>query len=60
MDYATKIEITFRSGDTITYQKGEWDDFAYDGTAVTVKKDRTAIGIYNFADVFCVELKEGE
>ena len=53
-----KIEITFKSGETISYGKDEWDDYAYDGKAVIVKKNSTWIGIYNFDDVFCVELKE--
>ena len=52
-----KIEITFKSGETITYDKDKWDDYAYDGKAVIVKKNGAWIGIYNFDDVFCVELK---
>lgn len=58
MESAERIEITFKSGETISYGKGEWDDYAYDGKAVIVKKNSTWIGIYNFDDVFCVELKE--
>lgn len=57
MDNFEKIEITFKSGETISYSKDEWDDYAYDGKAVIVKKNSTWIGIYNFDDVFCVELK---
>lgn len=57
MDNYEKIEITFKSGETISYGKGEWDDYAYDGKAVIVKKNSAWIGIYNFDDVFCVELK---
>lgn len=56
MEYK-KIEITFKSGDTITYNEGEWDDFAYDGNAVIIKKNSAWVGIYNFDSVFCVELK---
>ena len=51
------LEITFKSGETISYGKDEWDDYAYDGKAVIVKKNSARIGIYNFDDVFCVELK---
>lgn len=58
MNNYEKIEITFKSGETISYGKGEWDDYAYDGKAVIVKKNSAWIGIYNFDDVFCVELKE--
>lgn len=53
----TDLEITFKSGETITYSKGEWDDYSYDGKAVAVKKDGAWVGIYNFDNVFCVELK---
>lgn len=57
MNNYEKIEITFKSGETISYNKDEWDDYAYDGKAVIVKKNSAWIGIYNFDDVFCVELK---
>jgi hypothetical protein len=57
MNNYEKIEITFKSGETISYGKDEWDDYAYDGKAVIVKKNSAWIGIYNFDDVFCVELK---
>ena len=51
------LEITFKSGETIAYNSGEWDDYAYDGKAVIVKRNGAWVGIYNFDDVFCVELK---
>jgi hypothetical protein len=38
MEHADRIEITFKSGETISYGKGEWDDYAYDGKAVIVKQ----------------------
>jgi hypothetical protein len=57
MDIFEKIEITFKSGETITYDKDKWDDYAFNGKAVIVKKNGAWIGIYNFDDVFCVELK---
>lgn len=53
-----KLEITFKSGETITYKPGEWDDYSFTGSAVVVKKNSTWIGIYNFDNVFCVELKK--
>lgn len=53
-----RLEITFKSGETITYKPGEWDDYAYDGGAVIVKHDGAWVGIYNFDHVFCVELKK--
>ena len=57
MDNYEKIEITFKSGETITYDKDKWDDYAFDGKAVIVKKNGAWVGIYNFDNVFCVELK---
>jgi hypothetical protein len=58
MEYAERIEITFKSGETISYRKEEWDDYAYDGKAIIVKQKGVYVGIYNFDNVFCVELKE--
>lgn len=58
MEYAERIEITFKSGETISYRKEEWDDYAYDGKAIIVKQKGACVGIYNFDNVFCVELKE--
>ena len=52
------IVITFKSGESVTYKKGEWDDYSYDGKSVIVKKNGAWIGIYNFDNVFCVEMKE--
>ncbi len=57
MESADRIEITFKSGETISYGKGEWSDYAYDGNAVIVRENDAWIGIYNFDHVFCVELK---
>lgn len=57
MDFAEKIEITFKNGETISYGKDEWDDYAFDGNAVIVKNKGAWIGIYNFDHVFCVQLK---
>lgn len=57
MEYATRIEITFKSGDTIVYSQEEWDDYAYEGKAVLIKKKGAVVGIYNFDSIFCVELK---
>lgn len=51
-----RLEITFKSGETVVYPEGEWDDYSYDGTAVCVKLKGAWVGIYNFASIFCVEL----
>lgn len=53
----TSLEITFKSGETIVYKEGEWDDYSYDRKAIIVKKKGAWVGIYNFDNVFCVELK---
>lgn len=57
-DMYMNLEITFKSGETITYKPGDWDDYSFTGSAVVVKKNSTWIGIYNFDNVFCVELKK--
>lgn len=57
MESAERIEITFKSGETITYDKDKWDDYAFDSKAVIVKQKGAWVGIYNFDNVFCVELK---
>lgn len=57
-DMYKNLEITFKSGETITYKPGEWDDYSFTGSAVVVKKNGAWIGIYNFDHVFCVELKK--
>lgn len=54
----TSLEITFKSGETIVYKEGEWDDYSYDRKAIIVKKKGAWVGIYNFDNVFCVELKK--
>lgn len=54
----TSLEITFKSGETIVYKEGEWDDYIYDRKAIIVKKKGAWVGIYNFDNVFCVELKK--
>ena len=58
MEWADTIEITFKNGDTISYGKDEWDDYGYDGKAIMVKQKGAWIGIYNFDQIFCVELKQ--
>lgn len=58
MESAERIEITFKSGETISYNAGEWDDYSFTGNAIVVKKNGAWVGIYNFDSVFCVELKE--
>ena len=57
MEIYENLEITFMSGETITFKKGQWDDYSYDGTSVCVKLKGAWVGIYNFRKIFSVELK---
>ncbi len=49
MDNYKVIEIAFKDGHSATWEadKGEWDDYAYDGKVFIVKKDGSWVGIYN-------------
>lgn len=53
------IEITLKNGHTAVWEadKGEWDDYAYDGAAFIIKKDGAWIGIYNMDHVISVVVK---
>ena len=57
MDEFTRIEITYKNGYTKVYDKGEWDDYGFVGNAIIVKKNDAWVGIYNFDEVFSVEIK---
>lgn len=50
------LTITFKSGETVAYPAGEWDDYSYDGTAVRVKRGDVWVGVYNFDMIAFVEL----
>ena len=58
MKYRT-IEITFKNGHSAVWdaEKGEWDDYAYHGTAFIVKKDGAWVGIYNMTSIISVIVK---
>ncbi len=57
-DFST-IKITFKNGRTATWEadRGEWDDYAYDGKAFIVKKDGAWVGIYNMDSIINVVVK---
>ena len=57
MEYAERIEITFKNGETVSYGKDEWDNYSYDGKTVRVKLKGVWAAIYNMDCVFSVELK---
>ena len=58
MEYKT-IEIAFKSGHTDIWEadKGEWNDYDYDGKAFIIKKDGVLVGIYNMDCVLGVVVK---
>ena len=58
MNY-NRIEITFKNGRTACWKadKGEWDDYAYDGTAIIIKKNGAWVAIYNMDNVICLIMK---
>ena len=53
------IEVTFKNGHSSIWEadKGEWDDYVYDGKAFIIKKDGAWVGIYNMDSVFSVVVK---
>lgn len=53
------IEVTLKNRHTATWEaeKGEWDDYAYDGKVLIIKKDGAWIGIYNMDSVISVVVK---
>ncbi len=53
------IEVTFKNGHSATWEadKGEWDDYAYDGKAFIIKKDGAWVGIYNMDSIISVVVK---
>lgn len=54
-----KLEITFKTGSKVIYEKDEWNDYRYTENAIAVVDEYGAWkSIYNFDDVFSVELKK--
>ena len=53
------IEITFNNGQSAIWEanKGEWDDYSYDGMSFVIKKDGAWVGIYNMNHVISVGVK---
>ncbi len=54
-----RIEVTFKNGHTAVWEadKGEWDDYAYDGKVLIIKEDGSWVGIYNMDSVISVVVK---
>lgn len=53
-----KLVITFFDGKPVTYCKGEWDDYYYDGNFIIVKNEGSWVGMYAARNVLGVELKK--
>lgn len=53
------IKVTFKNGRSATWEaeKGEWDDYTYDGKVFIIKKDGAWVGIYNMDIVISVVVK---
>lgn len=53
------IEVTLKNGRAAIWEadKGEWDDYAYDGAAFCIKKGGILVGIYSMSNVISVVLK---
>ena len=51
------LKITLKNGGEIVFSENEWFDYRYTGKAVAViDKDGVWKAIYNFEDIFSVEL----
>lgn len=59
MNNYNTIEITFKNGHSAVWEanKGEWDDYAYDGKVFIIKKGDSWVGIYNMDHVISVVVK---
>lgn len=53
------IEVALKNGHSAVWEanKDEWDDYAYDGKALIIKKDGAWVGIYNFDGIISVVVK---
>lgn len=60
MDKYSKITITFKNGESVTFNKNDWDDYSYDGKSVIVKNEGAWVGIYNLDIVAAVELAKDD
>ena len=52
------LEITFKNGNTITYDAASYTDYSYQGAVFVVIKKMQWIGIYNMDMIACIEYKE--
>ena len=57
--YSSGWKGALKNGMTACWEadKGEWDDYTYDGKAFIVKKNREYVGIYNMDCVSSIIVK---
>lgn len=53
------IQVALKSGHSAVWEadKGEWDDYAYDGKVIIIKKEGAWVGIYNMDNVISMVVK---
>lgn len=53
------VEVTLKDGQSAIWEaeKGDWDDYSYDGKVFIIKKDGAWVGIYNIDSVISVVVK---
>lgn len=52
-----KIIISTKNSTEAVWEKGEWDDYFYDGKCFVVIKDHSWVGIYNMDCILSVVVK---
>lgn len=55
-----KIRIIFRNGDEKIINKGEWDDYSYDGKFFVIKKNSAWVKLFNADEIHTFELVPDE
>lgn len=48
------IKIAMKNSRQVVWEKGEWDDYLYDGKFFIVKKDNVLVGFYNLDKVVSI------
>lgn len=48
------IKIAMENSKQVVWQKGEWDDYLYDGKFFIVKKNNVWVGFYNLNKVISI------
>ena len=48
------IKIAMKNSKQVVWEKGEWDDYLYDGKFFIVKKNNVWVGFYNLDKVVSI------